>query len=51
MDIRTQMSILIQLSLVDKQLSPLEKRMIYTLAEANHIPKKDIDQLFRGLIS
>lgn len=50
MDIRNQMSTLIQLSLVDNQLSPAEKRMIYTLAEANKIPKAEIDNLFEELL-
>lgn len=50
MDIRNQMSTLIQLSLVDNLLSPAEKRMIYTLAEANKIPKAEIDNLFEELL-
>lgn len=50
MDFRTQMSILIQLSLVDNQLSPQEKRMIYTLGKANKIPEEDIDGLFEELL-
>ncbi|MEP1788740.1 TerB family tellurite resistance protein [Reichenbachiella sp.] len=44
------MSILIQLSLVDKQLSPYEKRMIYTLGKANKIPEEEIDSLFEELL-
>lgn len=50
MDFRTQMSILIQLSLVDKQLSPPEKRMIYALGKANNIPENEIDELFDDLL-
>ncbi|MEO9965194.1 MAG: TerB family tellurite resistance protein [Reichenbachiella sp.] len=51
MDFRTQMSILIQLSLVDNQLSPPEKRMIYALGEANKIPESEIDELFEKLLA
>lgn len=50
MDFSTQMSILIQLSLVDKQLSPPEKRMIYSLAKANKFPEEEIDMLFDDLL-
>lgn len=51
MNIRNQMSILIQLSLVDNQLSPNEKRMIYSLAEANSIAASEIDELFEELLA
>lgn len=50
MDFRAQISILIQLSLVDRQLSPSEKRMIYALGEAGGMPKSEIDDLFENLL-
>lgn len=51
MDFSTQMSILIQLSLIDNQLSSLEKRYIYALGKANKMPEKEIDNLFENLLS
>ncbi|UXX80736.1 TerB family tellurite resistance protein [Reichenbachiella carrageenanivorans] len=51
MDYRTQMSILIQLALVDNQLSQTEKRMIYTLGKANKIPEVELDSLFNESLS
>ena len=50
MDITTQMSVLIQLSLIDNLLSPAEKRMIYALGKANKIPEKEIDLLFEDIL-
>lgn len=51
MNFHTQMSILIQLSLIDNQLSSLEKRYIYALGKANQMPEKEIDNLFEELLS
>ena len=50
MDITTQLSVLVQLSLIDNQLSQSEKRMIYALGKANKIPEKDIDFLFEDAL-
>lgn len=46
MDFNPQLSILIQLSLIDNNLSPKEQRMIYTLGKANKIPEKQIEAVF-----
>ncbi|MFY0651111.1 MAG: TerB family tellurite resistance protein [Cyclobacteriaceae bacterium] len=46
MDFNPQLSILIQLSLIDNNLSPKEQRMIYALGKANKIPEKDIEDVF-----
>jgi len=45
MDFNSQLSILIQLSLIDNELSPKEKRMIYALGKGNRMPETEIDQL------
>ena len=45
MNFNTQMSILIQLSLIDNQLSAKEKRMIYTLGKVNKMTEKEIDEI------
>lgn len=51
MDFRAQMSVLIQLSLVDRQLAPVERRMVYAIGKANLIPEKEIDHLFEEQLS
>ncbi|MGL1887520.1 MAG: TerB family tellurite resistance protein [Reichenbachiella sp.] len=51
MEYRTQLSILIQLSLIDNQLSNLEKRYIYALGKANKIQEVEIDNLFEELLA
>lgn len=45
-DFNPQLSLLIQLSLIDNNLSPKEQRMIYALGKANKIPEKDIEEVF-----
>ncbi len=45
MNFNSQLSILIQLSLIDNQLSPKEKRMIYVLGKANKMPEAEIDEV------
>lgn len=50
MEFRDQMKVLIQLSLVDNQLSNFEKRTIYSLGKANRLPEKEIDELFNELL-
>lgn len=45
MDFRSQMSVLIQLSLIDNELSQKEKRMVYTLGKANKMPEKEIEEI------
>jgi len=51
MDFHAQMSVLIQLSLIDKQLAPVEKRMVYAIGKANRMPEKAIDRLFEKHLS
>ena len=46
MDFHPQLSLLIQLSLIDNNLSPKEQRMIYALGKANKIPEKEIEEVF-----
>ncbi len=46
MDFKTQMSVLVQLSLIDNELSNIEKRYIYALGKANGVAEKDIDTVF-----
>ena len=46
-DFNPQLSLLIQLSLIDNNLSPKEQRMIYALGKANKIPEKDIEEVFK----
>ncbi len=46
MDFNPQLSLLIQLSLIDNNLSPKEERMIYALGKANKIPEKEIEDVF-----
>jgi len=46
MDFNPQLSVLIQLSLIDNKLSPKETQMIYALAKANKIPEKEIEKVF-----
>lgn len=46
MDFNPQLSLLIQLSLIDNDLSPKEKNMIYALGKANKIPEGEIDDAF-----
>ncbi|MCV9387935.1 TerB family tellurite resistance protein [Reichenbachiella ulvae] len=46
MDFKTQMSVLVQLSLIDNELSNIEKRYIYALGKANGVAEKDIDAIF-----
>ncbi|PIB36690.1 hypothetical protein BFP72_15405 [Reichenbachiella sp. 5M10] len=48
MDFRAQMSVLVQLALIDNQLSSLEKRYVYALGKANSIPERELDELFEG---
>ena len=45
-DFNPQLSLLIQLSLIDNNLSPKEQRMIYALGKANKIPEKEIEEVF-----
>jgi hypothetical protein len=45
MDFKSQMSVLVQLSLVDNQLSTREKRMIYAIGKGNSMPEKEIDEI------
>lgn len=46
MDFNPQLSLLIQLSLIDNNLSPKEQRMIYALGKANKIPESEIEEAF-----
>jgi len=46
MDFNPQLSLLIQLSLIDNNLSPKEQRMIYALGKANKIPESEIEEVF-----
>jgi hypothetical protein len=46
MDFNPQLSLLIQLSLIDNNLSPKEQRMIYALGKANKIPESEIEDVF-----
>ena len=46
MDFHPQLSILVQLSLIDNNLSPRETRMIYALGKANKITEKEIEKVF-----
>ncbi|MFT7032468.1 MAG: hypothetical protein ACJA2S_000968 [Cyclobacteriaceae bacterium] len=46
MDFNPQLSLLIQLSLIDNNLSPKEQRMIYALGKANQIPESEIEEVF-----
>lgn len=46
MDFRTQMNVLVQLALIDNELSQKEKRMVYVLGKANKMPEKEIDEIF-----
>lgn len=46
MNFSSQINALIQLSLIDNELVPEEKKMIYTLGKINKIPKVEIDKLF-----
>lgn len=45
MDFKNQMNVLVQLSLIDNDLSQKEKRMVYALGKANKMPEKDIDEI------
>ena len=47
MDFNPQLSLLIQLSLIDNDLSPKEKNMIYALGKANKIPESEIEEAFK----
>lgn len=44
------MRILIQLALVDNQLSPPEKRMIFNLGAAHNISEEDLEEMFAELL-
>lgn len=50
MEFYNQMKVLIQLSLVDNQLSSFEKRAIYALGKANNLAEREIDKLFDELL-
>lgn len=45
MDFKSQLSVLIQLSLIDNELSVKEKRMIYALAKGHRMPEKEIEKV------
>ena len=45
MDFKSQLSVLVQLSLIDNQLSPKEKRMIYAIGKGNKMTEKEIDEI------
>ncbi|MBU2915813.1 MULTISPECIES: hypothetical protein [Reichenbachiella] len=51
MDFKAQMSVMVQLSLVDNKLSNIEKRYIYALGKANAVPEREIDQVFEDHLS
>lgn len=51
MDFQTKMRVLIQLALIDNNLSPLEKKMIYSLGNAHGVPEEEIDTIFDDMLS
>ena len=51
MNFETQMRVLIQLALIDNNLSPLEKDMIYSLGKIHGMPEPDIDALFIEMLA
>ncbi|MFY0625349.1 MAG: TerB family tellurite resistance protein [Reichenbachiella sp.] len=51
MEFRDQLKSLIQLSLVDNNLSNFEKRSIYALGIAHDVSEREIDDLFHELLS
>lgn len=51
MDFKAQVSVMVQLSLIDNKLSNIEKRYIYALGKANKVPEKELDQIFDDHLS
>ncbi|UXP33156.1 TerB family tellurite resistance protein [Reichenbachiella agarivorans] len=50
MNFKAQMSVLVQLALIDNKLSNIEKRYVYALGKANGIPERELDAMFDELM-